>query len=90
MSMEIPLTVHGITEYDQDDETRTETKGVKDWKNNGQMLVLIPHSPCPKREDHGQTPISMTREGECTLNSLSDAPNPMTLNAEHRISFMLM
>ena len=52
MSMQIPLTCGGISKSDCDDKTWTPTKGVKDWKNNGQMLDPIPHGPGPKREDH--------------------------------------
>ena len=52
MSMESPFTGDGISKYDLDDDTQSETQAVKDWKNNGQLPVPIPHSPCPKREDH--------------------------------------
>ena len=52
MSMEIPLTGDGIKPLDQDDETCSAKKGVKDWKNNGQSPVPIPHGPSPEREDH--------------------------------------
>ena len=52
MSMKIPLTGDGIKPPDQDDETCSAKKAVKDWKNNGQSPVPIPHGPRPEREDH--------------------------------------
>jgi len=40
------LTFHGLERYAEDDETRTPDQDIKDWKNNGQTLVPIPHGPC--------------------------------------------
>ena len=47
MHMKVPLTGDGIKPSDQDDETCSEKQDVKDWKNNGQSPVPIPHGPCP-------------------------------------------
>jgi hypothetical protein len=52
MSMEIPLTGDGINPSDQDEETCSAKKAVKDWKNNDQLPVPIPHGPCPDHKDH--------------------------------------
>ena len=47
MRMEILLTHVGFNKSDYDDETWSHNKAEKDWQNNGQTLVPIPHGPCP-------------------------------------------
>jgi len=41
------LTFNGLERYAKNDESRTTKKDVKDWKNNRQMVVPLPDSPCP-------------------------------------------